>query len=494
MDELTGDHHQGKGADEGGGGFAAAWRWAGAGSGRGDDGFGDDGSAGAGWTAGRGRWDRGGRKRGGFGAAVQPLVEALDAVGGPEGVDDVMLSEFVVDLVRFRSMLDAVTASFVARWDARCLWADDGSRAARARLARDAGCNKRSTGRSVHTARSTRAMPLVAAAWREGTISTDHVERLTRACTPERATDFARLEAHLVTVAQDADWPVFERAVALFETASDDAGSDPTDPDDLDRRQRRERAHRNMRPVRVGDRWEIVGSLDKVGGQVVSDAWERITEELWQHDLSAARAACGPDASADEVTQAAVAMRTPAQRSADAFVEMATRAATAPVDGQRPRPLLSVVVSAGELFGPIREMFNGLVLSRLDVAQMLFEADFERIVFGPSGQPVDVSSPQRFFTGGWRRAVEVRDRVCQHPTCEVTAEHCQIDHIVEHTAGGQTSVDNGRLLCPKHNRQRPGRRQPPPSNRRSKRSTTGGDGSNAGSAHGDGDGDPDQPA
>ena len=338
-------------------------------------------------------------------------------------------------------------------------------------------------------------MPLVATAWREGTISTDHVERLTRACTPERAKDFAEVEAHLVTVAQEADWPIFERAVALFETASDDAASDPTDPDALDKRQRRERAHRNMRPVQIGDRWEIIGSIDKVGGQKVADVWDRIIDELWQQDLAAARKSCGPDASADEVTQAAMAMRTPAQRSADAFVEMATRAATAPADDQRPRPLLSVVVSADELFGPIREMFNGLVLSRLEVAQMLFEADFERIVFGPTGQPVDVSSPRRFFTGGWRRAVEVRDRICQHPTCDVTAEYCQVDHIVEYADGGQTSVDNGRLLCPKHNRQRPGRRQPPPAGKRTKRSSKGGGsaGRSTGSSNDGGGGDPDQP-
>jgi hypothetical protein len=153
--------------------------------------------------------------------------------------------------------------------------------------------------------------------------------------------------------------------------------------------------------------------------------------------------------------------------------------------------LITVVVSKDELMGPIRELFNGLVLSRLEIAQLLFEADFERIVFGPTGQPVEVASPQRFFTGGWRRAVEVRDRVCQHPTCDITAEYCHVDHIIEHNDGGPTSVENGRLLCPAHNHQRPGR-QPPPASRRDRKDNPGGSGGNS-SSTGTDDGDPDQP-
>lgn len=128
-----------------------------------------------------------------------------------------------------------------------------------------------------------------------GEISSDHVERLVRAVTPERADDFRAVERDLVTVAATGDWAIFERAVAMFETAADDKRTDPSDPDDVAKRVKRERAHRNARPVRVGDRWEIVGSLDKVGGQIFSDAWERIRQELWEADMVEARRRCGPD-------------------------------------------------------------------------------------------------------------------------------------------------------------------------------------------------------
>ena len=161
---------------------------------------------------------------------------------------------------------------------------------------------------------------------------------------------------------------------------------------------------------------------------------------------------------------------------------MAIRAGATPEGGQRPRPSISVVVSLGELVGPIRETFNGLVLSRVEVARLLTEADVERIVLDPAGQPVTLTSPQRFFTGVVRRAVEVRDRVCQHPTCEVEAEFCQVDHVVEVAAGGQTVITNARLLCRTHNRQRPGRNR------------TGQTGTGRRTGTGNDPDDPDQPA
>lgn len=443
-------------------------------------------------AAGRGRWDQGRRATGPVEGLATEVVSVLEALAGPESLDDASLAEAVTGLVRVRSLLDALTAGFVSRWDSRHLWADDGSRSAGARLGRDAGCRKQTAGRMVHIARTVRSMPKVAKAWRVGQISTDHVERMVRAATPERAAAFAEAEDHLVHMATTSDWSVFDHAVAMFEAATDDDLCDPSNPDDLAKRDKRERAHRNMRPVQVGDRWHLPGSLDKVGGQKFADVWERIRNELWEADMATARRECGPDASAAEVTARAAEIRTHAQRGADALVEMATRAAATPAEGQRPRPLISVIVSKDELCGPIRQTFNGLVLSRLEVAQLLFEADFERIIFGPTGQPVDVSSTQRFFTGGWRRAVEVRDRVCQHPTCDITAEYCQVDHIVEHADGGPTSVENGRLLCPQHNHQRPGR-IPPPTSRRDRPNRGGSRSATSPGTSRNEDGDPDQP-
>ena len=84
-----------------------------------------------------------------------------------------------------------------------------------------------------------------------------------------------------------------------------------------------------------------------------------------------------------------------------------------------------------------------------------------------SGNRIDVSVRARLFSGGTRRAIELRDRICTHPHCYEPAESCQVDHIETYAQGGLTTQDNGRLLCGFHNRLRNQRddqleRPPPP--------------------------------
>ena len=80
-------------------------------------------------------------------------------------------------------------------------------------------------------------------------------------------------------------------------------------------------------------------------------------------------------------------------------------------------------------------------------------AYFERAVFS-LGNRVDVSVRARLFSGGTRRAIELRDRICTHPYCYEPAENCQGDHIETWAEGGPTTQENGRLLCGFHNRLR----------------------------------------
>ena len=76
----------------------------------------------------------------------------------------------------------------------------------------------------------------------------------------------------------------------------------------------------------------------------------------------------------------------------------------------------------------------------------------ETVLFDGPSTVVSVSK-RRTFTGALRRAIEVRDRHCQHPAgCDVPADRCDVDHIVPAARGGPTSQANGRLQCPTHNR------------------------------------------
>jgi hypothetical protein len=99
-------------------------------------------------------------------------------------------------------------------------------------------------------------------------------------------------------------------------------------------------------------------------------------------------------------------------------------------------------------------MLNRTTITPGTAAHWITEADIERIVFGPKSRVIDVGAKRRFFTGALRRAIEIRDRTCFHPTCDEVPERPQVDHIHEYSKGGATTQDNGEWGCGHHNRWR----------------------------------------
>jgi len=147
-------------------------------------------------------------------------------------------------------------------------------------------------------------------------------------------------------------------------------------------------------------------------------------------------------------------VRTAGQRRADALVEMARRSAAKSSSHRPARPLISVLIGVETFAGRVCELADGTPITPGQVVPLLSEADVERVVFDGPNRVIQLGEREQFFTGGLRRAIEVRDRHCAHPGCYVPADLCQVDHIIEWAKGGETSQSNGRLLCPVHNRRR----------------------------------------
>lgn len=73
-----------------------------------------------------------------------------------------------------------------------------------------------------------------------------------------------------------------------------------------------------------------------------------------------------------------------------------------------------------------------------------------RLWTGPDGRDVvAMDSRRRFFHGGLRRLLELRDPTCRVPWCDAPAR--QIDHVTPVAHGGATSAANGAGLCQCHN-------------------------------------------
>jgi len=143
-------------------------------------------------------------------------------------------------------------------------------------------------------------------------------------------------------------------------------------------------------------------------------------------------------------------------------VELAARAGAVPAGARRPEPLFSVLVGYETFAGRICELADGTVVTPGSLVPWLGEGWVERVVFDGPDRVTNVGVRRRIFTGGTRRAVQVRDRECFHEFCDTPAEHTQIDHVQPYAAGGPTTTDNGRPACGYHNRWR---HQPAPPTR-----------------------------
>jgi hypothetical protein len=355
-------------------------------------------------------------------AAVIDSLLAVDTAS----LTDAELHDLVTDIQRQRHRLAAAAAEAISAWDRRLIWADNGARSAAARLANETSTSTSTAGSDVRRARQLRSMPATAAALAAGDLSPDHVDLLAKANQPWRNASFADHEATLVEqcrVLRHAD----ARKMVDYWCARADADA----AEDRAERQRNA-AHLSVSPTLDGT-VVINGTLDPIGGSIVADELTRLERELY---LANKR---------DGVT------RTASQRRAAALVEMARRSATAPAGGRRPKPLFTVLVG-DDTMSQLCELANGTVITPGQLLQWAGEADLETVLFDGPSTVISVSH-RRSFTGALRRAVQVRDRHCQHTSgCDVPADQCDVDHIVPHAADGPTSQFNGKLECTPHNR------------------------------------------
>ena len=117
---------------------------------------------------------------------VATLAGTICSVTGVDvsALSDGEVHRGLVGLLEQRSALDAAIHELAAEWTGRGIWAEDGSRAAGARLARDAHLRKPSAYHLVRRAVALTEMPVSAAALTAGTITVEHVDLLAIAAGP----------------------------------------------------------------------------------------------------------------------------------------------------------------------------------------------------------------------------------------------------------------------------------------------------------------------
>jgi len=378
------------------------------------------------------------------------MPESTDPLGALTGVVDALCAtdperladrDAIKGLYRQLARLEAVVTRASASFDARRDWEADRARSAAGWIATSTHVPKAMAHRRVRLGRQLRLMDLVEKAWLDGDMGEAQVNLLARAHSPRRAETFTRDEEVLVSQARRLRYGQFCRALAYWCYRADPDGTEAEADEDYKARELY--LCEGFRGMKV-----LNGTLDPIGGTILDDELRRITAELFDQDWAEAKERVGPGVCSLDLR------RSPAQRRADALVEMARRAGATPQGSRMPEPLFSVLVNYESFAGTICELANGTAVTPGRLLGYLDQAWIERVVFGTPSRVIDVGARRRLFTGATRRAVQVRDRECFNEFCDVPAEDCQIDHIEPYAAGGLTTQDNGRPACGFHNRDR----------------------------------------
>jgi Domain of unknown function (DUF222) len=346
--------------------------------------------------------------------------------------------------------LDAVASHKVASFAQGGEWSSEGAQSAAAWLSTRCHLPLAEARAQVRRGNALPAMPLVGDAFSKGAIGTAQVDQLvkaasgvTRAAQRSDAVDpeaFVRAEAALVQSAKELKFGAFCDVVSYFTQMADPVGADESDMAKAARRD--VFLHQSVFGMYLG-----AMTLDPFSGAIVAGELNRLEAQLFEADWAEAKESLGREPRIDELS------RTGAQRRADALVEMAVRSKGAKETDRRPEPLFSILVGYESLYGRICQIEGGAIVSPGALLPWLDGASFERLVFSPQTR-IECSPRARFFTGATRRAIEVRDQACTHEFCEIPSDKCQIDHIVPFHQGGESTQENGRVLCGFHNRLR----------------------------------------
>ncbi|PZS23841.1 MAG: hypothetical protein DLM54_00550, partial [Acidimicrobiales bacterium] len=244
-----------------------------------------------------------------FPMELDVLTEAIDQLVGsdPSAYADAASME---DLHRQLARLDGFVTTVAGAFDTSGDWASDGAQGAAPWLATRCHLPKGRARRRVALGRHLRHLPACERAWLEGAITADHVGAMAAMRRDSTVEALARDEEMLVAQATNLRFEAFTRALAYWEQLADPEGTEESAEG------RRARRDVYLKPS-FGAMFLGRMTLDPISGAIVAKELERIEAELFRSDWREATERLGHEPRNTDLD------RTPAQRRADALVEMA---------------------------------------------------------------------------------------------------------------------------------------------------------------------------
>ena len=350
-------------------------------------------------------------------STLQPLADAIDDLDLP--IDSTLLVEAFALVDRLNAKLLAA----VGEHDVAEVWRNDGATSMTAWLRHHTRRIGRDAALCTRTARRLRELPVTAAAYREGALSGGQVQAIVANLKDRTVGLFAHHEAALVP--ELAGLSMCDTAVAMQDWARRAEALLGDDPD-------KAAPERSLHLSRIIDgRCELSGSFDPEGGSVIDTALR----------LAATRDVEGEPA------------RTPAQRRADALVDVCRRFLDHQHHrrGGRHRPHLNVITTLTDLEGRgSGRLLDGTILDGSSVQRLFCDAGIHRVFMAGRSSILDYGTTTRTVPAPLYNALVIRDRHCRFPGCDRAPGWCEAHHVRWVTDGGTTALSNLTLLCSRH--------------------------------------------
>jgi hypothetical protein len=325
-------------------------------------------------------------------------------------------------VVALRDRLDARISDAVAAHDRAGLWELDGATSMTAWLADRAAMPRPRAAATVARARKLAHLPVTAAAWRDGVLSTGQVEAIAANLDPDTLALFADHERVMVPTL--VDLPVRDVATAMAAwrecaTADRDPKPEPAQALYLSRT--------------LARRWRLDANLGPETGELLA---------------TALRLAHTPEADGET-------LRSPATRRADALGDICRFFLDHQEKhrGGRHRPHLNLVLDI-ERFRALSRggatTVEGTGLDRATVERLLCDAALHRVVTQGRSSILDYGSSTRTIPAPLFNALVIRDQRCRFPGCDRPAAWCEGHHVRPWLHGGPTQISNLVLLCSRH--------------------------------------------
>jgi hypothetical protein len=293
--------------------------------------------------------------------------------------------------------------------------------------------------------------PYLAAAQRDGDISSEQVAIIERAITPvdRRGFDPADVTAGeqlLVTHAKSFGPEDLKQLADKVVDAIDPDGTLPKDQLNSDRR------FVHLRPTKDGA-WTGEFRLTGAAGAKLKALLDPLTQPRicpagQAEPVAEGSALVKPDPVADPD------MRHHGQRMHDALEDLCDRllqAGDTVPSGGVPATVI-ITIDLDDLLGRCGygRTADGTLLPAATVLQMANNADIIPAVLNSAGAVLDLGRSRRIASHTQTLALIARDGGCSFPACDRGAPWCERHHIQEWVDGGETNLQNLTLLCRYH--------------------------------------------